>query len=272
MRKTREILRLKWEMGMGLRQIARSLNLSHSTVKDHLARAELAELFWPLPEGMTDAALEELLFPSRQNRVPSDQPDFGYIHKELRKKGVTLQLLWTEYKKENQDGYQYSRFCDLYQKWRGQIDVSMRGVHKAGEKLFVDWAGQTMPIVDRDTGETRPAYLFVAVLGASNYTYAEANLTMNLSAWIAANCRVLAFIGGVPSLIVPDNTKTAVAKPDRYEPEIQATFQEFSDHYGTVILPTRARKPKDYHEDFVIPNTCRKSACGRIPMPKVRDN
>jgi transposase len=210
-----------------------------------MARAELAELAWPLPEVMTDAALEELLFPGRQTRTTSNQPNFAYIHKELRKKGVTLELLWTEHKRENPDGYQYSWFCDLYHKWRGQIDVSMRQVHKAGEKLFVDWAGQTMPIVDRNTGETRPAYLFVAVLGASNYHYAEASLTQDLPSWIAAHCRALAFIGGVPSLIIPDNAKTAVVKPDYYEPDVNSTYLEMADHYGTVILPARAKKPKD---------------------------
>jgi transposase len=245
MRKTREILRLKWEMGMSRRQIARSLNLSHSTVNDHLARADLAGLSWPLPEGMTDDALEELLFPSRLGRVPDHQPNFAYIHKELMKKGVTLELLWTEYKRENHDGYQYSRFCDLYHQWRSQIDVSMRGIHKAGEKLFVDWAGMTLPIVDRETGETRPAYLFVAVLGASNYTYAEVSLSQDLPSWIAAHCRALTFIGGVPSLIVPDNPKTAIVKPDFYEPEAHITYQELADHYGTVILPARVRKARD---------------------------
>jgi transposase len=245
MRKTSEILRLKWEKGLSIRQIAGSVGLSRSTVQDHLARAEVAGLAWPLPEGMTDAIMEEMLFPSKQTHLTSHQPDFAHIHKELRKKGVTLELLWTEYKRANTDGYQYSWFCDLYHKWRGQIDVSMRQVHKAGEKLFVDWAGQTVPIVDRDTGETRPAYLFVAVLGASNYTYAEASLTQDLPSWIAAHCRALAFIGGVPSLIVPDNAKTAVVKPDYYEPDVHATYQEMADHYGTVILPARAKKPKD---------------------------
>jgi transposase len=245
MRKTREILRLKWEMGMSRRQIARSLNLSHSTVNDHLARADLAGLSWPLPEGMNDDALEELLFPSRLGRVPDHQPNFAYIHKEFMKKGVTLELLWTEYKRENHDGYQYSRFCDLYHQWRSQIDVSMRGIHKAGEKLFVDWAGMTLPIVDRETGETRPAYLFVAVLGASNYTYAEVSLSQDLPSWIAAHCRALTFIGGVPSLIVPDNPKTAIVKPDFYEPEAHITYQELADHYGTVILPARVRKARD---------------------------
>ncbi|MEW6081269.1 MAG: IS21 family transposase, partial [Bacillota bacterium] len=138
-----------------MRKIARSLHISHSTVKDHLTRAGLAGLSWPLPEDMSDDDLEELLFPSRQKRPMGNQPDFAYIHKELRKKGVTLELLWAEYKRECPDGYQYSWLCDLYHKWRVQIDVSMRQVHKAGEKLFVDWAGQTVPIVDKDTGETR---------------------------------------------------------------------------------------------------------------------
>lgn len=238
MRKTREILRLKWEKGLSIRQIARNVGLSRSTVQDHLARAELAGLSWPLPDDLTDAALKELLFPARQTRT-SHQPDFAYIHKELRKKGVTLELLWTEYKRQHADGYQYSWFCDLYHRWRGQINVSMRQAYKAGEKLFVDWAGQSVPVVDRETGEARQAYLFVAVLGCSNYHYAEASLTQDLPSWIAAHARALAFIGGVPSIIVPDNTRTAVVKPDYYEPEVHATYQDYVA--GSVMLYEQGR-------------------------------
>jgi len=197
MQKTREIMRLYSEMGLGLRAIARSLGISHSTVKDHLMRAEAARLSWPLPEEYNDRVLEQLLFPRKSNTLRSGtQPDFDHIHKELSRKGVTLQLLWQEYKRENLDGYQYSHFCELYHKWRQDLDISMRRVHKAGEKLFVDWAGQTIPVVDRKTGETRPAYLFVAVLGASNYTYAEASMSIDLSSWINAHCRTFASWAG----------------------------------------------------------------------------
>lgn len=244
--KTRDIMRLHKEAGLGLREIGRSLGISHSTVKDHLMRAEAAGLPWLLPEEMNDEVLEQLLFP--RNTVKSRlglEPDFKHIHKELKRKDVTLQLLWLEYKREYPDGYQYSHFCELYQKWRQDLDVSMRGNHKAGEKLFVDWAGQTVPITDKKTGETRPAYLFVAVLGASNYTYAEASLSQDLSSWINAHCRTLAYLGGVPHIIVPDNTKTAVNKVSYYEPELNATYQEMAAHYGTVIIPARPYKPRD---------------------------
>jgi transposase len=173
-------------MGLGQRQIGRSLNISHSTVKDHLCRAEAAGLSWPLPDDLSDEALEGMLFPRSKQRSQEDRinPDLKYIHKELRKKGVTLQLLWMEYKRENPQGYQYSRFCQLYHQFRKQLHVSMRQVYNAGEKLFVDWAGQTVPVVDRETGETRQASIFVAVLGASNYIYAEAYLSQDLPSWI----------------------------------------------------------------------------------------
>jgi transposase len=247
MRKTKEILRLHWEMGLGQRQIARSLGISHSTVKDHLCRAEAAGLIWPLPDDLNDETLEEMLFPRSKQRSNEERihPDLNYIHRELRKKGVTLQLLWMEYKRENPQGYQYSRFCQLYHQFKNQLHVSMRQVYNAGEKLFVDWAGQTVSIIDKETGETRQASIFVAVLGASNYIYAEASLSQDLPSWIKAHCQTFEFLGGVPSLIVPDNTRTAVTKPNYYEPEVNITYQEMASHYGTVILPARPRKPRD---------------------------
>jgi transposase len=234
-------------MGLGVRQIARSLSLAHSTVGEYLGRAGAAGLSWPLPEDMDEARLEALLFPgnSQNHRKCYAEPDFALIHRELRRKGVTMQLLWQEYKRENSNGYQYSRFCELYQEWSKTLDLSMRQVHRAGEKMFVDWAGQTVPVTDMATGEKVPAYVFVAVLGASNYTYVEVSLSMDLFSWITAHCNAFEFFGGVPEIVVPDNTKTAVNHTCRYEPELNPTYREMAAHYGTAVIPARPRKPRD---------------------------
>jgi len=246
MRKIKEVLRLYWESGLAQRQIARSLSLSRSTVSDYLARTRIAGLSWPLPEDLDEPSLEALVFPEKPTlnvRIP--EIDFAWVHRELRKKSVTLLLLWQEYKSEHVEGYQYSRFCDLYRRWCKTLDASLRQVYRAGEKMFVDWAGQTVPIVDPKTGETRPGYIFVAVLGASNYTYAQAALNQNLFAWIELHCKALEFFGGVPRIIVPDNTKTGITQPCRYEPDLNPTYQEMAMHYGAVVIPARPRKPKD---------------------------
>ncbi len=224
-----------------------SQGLSHSTVSGYLARAEAAGIRWPLPEEVDDAALEAQLFPGNgdQPNRRRPEPDWARVYQELRHKGVTLQLLWLEYKQAHPDGYQYSRFCDLYRRWLKTLDVPLRQVHRGGEKAFVDWAGQTVPVVDRATGEVREAHVFVGVLGASNYTYAEASFTQDLPAWIEAHCRMFEFFGGVPGAIVPDNTKTAVSWTCRYEPGLVRSYEEMAAHYGTVILPARPRKPRD---------------------------
>lgn len=247
MRKIKEILRLKHEVGLGLRQIARSQGLSHSTVSDYLARAEAAGIAWPLPEDLDEAALEARLFPGNASEAGRGraEPDWAQVHQELRRKGVTLQLLWLEYKQEHPDGYQYSRFCDLYHRWRQSLDIPMRQVHRAGEKVFVDWAGLTVPVADPATGEVRDAYVFVGALGASNYTYAEASLTQEQPAWIMAHCRMFEHFGGVPALIVPDNPKTAVTKACRYEPGLNRTYEDMAAHYGAVVIPARPSKPRD---------------------------
>ncbi|KFD40995.1 integrase [Peptococcaceae bacterium SCADC1_2_3] len=246
MRKIKEVLRLHWELGMTQRQIARSCNLSRSTVSDYLARAKIARLSWPLPENLDETSIETLLFPEKATPNKKMQEiDFAWVHQELRKKGVTLQLLWSEYKVEQPQGYQYSRFCDIYRRWCKTLDASLHQVHRAGEKMFVDYAGQTVPIVNPKTGEPRSAYIFVAVLGASNYTYAEATLNQHLAFWIDAHCRTLEFFGGVPQIVVPDNTKTGITHPCRYEPDLNPTYQEMATHYDTVIIPTRPSKPKD---------------------------
>jgi len=247
MRKIKEILRLKWSSGLSNRKIARSCALARSTVAEYLMRAQAAGLSWPLPAEWDDARLENLFFPPVAY-MPADQrpmPNWAEIHREYKRKGVTLSLLWQEYKAQSPTGYQYSQFCERYRAWTGRLDPCMRQEHKAGEKLFVDYAGQTVPVMDATTGEVRQAQIFLAVLGASNYTYVEATWSQTLPDWIGSHVRALAFFGGVPAVIVPDNLKSGVTKPCRYEPDINFTYLELSDHYSTAILPARVKKPKD---------------------------
>jgi transposase len=247
MRKIREVLRLKWECGLSNRAIARSCSISHSTVGEYLRRAEEAGLSWPLPTDLDEDMLFAFLFPKpsppRSRVIPC--PDWSLIHTELRKKGVTLRLLWVEYREAHPDGYGYSQFCALYRRWAKRLNPSMRLSHKGGEKVFVDYAGQTVPIVDRHTGEVRQAQVFVGVLGASNYTYAEAHWSQELPNWIGAHVRLFAFLGGVTAIVVPDNLKAGVKHPCRYEPDLNPTYQDLAQHYGTAVIPTRPRKPKD---------------------------
>lgn len=247
MRKIREVLRLKWECGVTNRAIARSCSISHSTVGEYLQRAEAAGLSWPLPADMDEDTLFRLLFPTPAHpgakAIPS--PDWSVIHAELRKKSVTLRLLWVEYREAHSDGYGYSHFCELYRRWAQRLKPSMRLSHKAGEKLFVDYAGQTVPMVDPTSGEIHPAQLFVAVLGASNYTYAEAHWNQDLPNWTGAHVRAFAFIGGVPEIVVPDNLKAGVKHPCRYEPDLNPTYHDLAQHYGTAIIPARPYKAKD---------------------------
>ncbi|MFQ5598883.1 MAG: IS21 family transposase, partial [Nitrospiria bacterium] len=235
------------ELGLTAREIGRSLSISHPTVLDYLSRAKKHGLAWPLPDHLDEAALERLLCGPSSVSSPSTrpQPDCVYIHQELKKKGVTLQLLWQEYKEMHPSGYQYTQFCEYYRKFAKKLDLSLRQHHKAGDRLFVDYAGQTIPVSDPDTGEIRAAQIFVAVLGASNYTYAEAAYSQELPAWISAHVRAFEFFGGVPSVIVPDNLKSAVIRTCRYEPDLNPTYQEMAAHYGAAVLPARARKPKD---------------------------
>jgi len=247
MRKIQEVLRLKWGCGLTNRAIARSCSISHSTVGEYLKRAEAVGLSWPLPADMDEDTLFRLLFPTpaRSDTKVIPCPDWSVIHTELRKKSVTLRLLWVEYREAHADGYGYSQFCELYRRWAQRLKPSMRLSHKAGEKLFVDYAGQTIPIVDPTSGEIRPAQLFVAVLGASNYTYAEAQWSQDLPNWIGAHVRTFAFIGGVPEIVVPDNLKAGVKHPCRYEPDLNPTYHDLAQHYGTAIIPARPRKAKD---------------------------
>ena len=247
MRKINEVLRLNWEKGFSARQIAKSCDIARSTVKDYLDRAQLNGFTWPLSDDLDDAAVERLLFPPAAHTDTDKRvmPSMKYLHQELKKKRVTLQLLWSEYKKGNPDGYQYSRFCERYHQWTGKLDVCLRQTYRAGEKLFVDYAGQTIPVTDSFSGKTREAYLFVATLGASNYTFAWASFSQDLPSWIDAHVRALEFFGAVPEIITPDNLLSGVTKPCYYEPDINPTYLDFSLHYGTVIIPARIKKPKD---------------------------
>lgn len=247
MRKIRHVLKLARESGLTKRQIARSLALSPTTVGEYLRRADDAQLSWPLPPDWDDRQLESALFPSlpRGQRDTRPVPDWPTIHQDYKRKGMTLLLLWEEYKAAQPGGIQYSQFCDRYRVWAGKLNLIMRQHHRAGEKLFVDYSGQTAPIVDQATGEIRQAEIFVATLGASNYTYAEATWTQSLPDWIASHIRCFESMGSVPELLVPDNLKSAVTRPCRYEPTANATYEDMADHYGTAILPARVREPRD---------------------------
>jgi transposase len=246
MKKIEEVLRLKYENGLSHREIARSCSISASTVSEYVTHAKAAGLSWPLPEGLTPEQLEARLFPKKVSagrKVP--QPDWRKVNKELKRKGVTLSLLWLEYRQDHPAGYSYSQFCQHYRQWKRPLNPIMRHNHKAGEKLFVDYAGQTVEVVDPETGEIREAQIFVATLGASNYTYAEAQWAQSLPNWIGGHVRAFEFLGGVPEVVVPDNLKAGVTSPNLYEPDLNPTYREFARHYGVAVVPARVRKPRD---------------------------
>ena len=247
MRKIREILRLVFETKLSQRAVARAVGVSNATVWDTLRRLEAAGLAWPLPEGITDGELEARLYRDRcQPLADPREPDWATVHEELRThKHLTLQLLWQEYRGAYPEGYGYSYFCQHYRAWAGRIDVVMRQQHKAGEKLFVDWAGDRLPYRDSSTGELREAHLFLAVLGFSNYTFVRAYPDERTESFLDAHAAAFAYLGGVPELLVPDNLKTGVKRPDRYEAEIATPYAELAAHYGTVVLPARVGRPRD---------------------------
>jgi transposase len=251
MRKLKEVLRLRYELKLGYQQIGRSCAIAVSTVHKYLKRAETAGVSWPLPEDWDEARVEAALFPEAAAPSPPANtaralPDFATIHQELQSdKHVTLQLLWEEYKQVNPDGYRYSRFCELYQRWRSKLDVVLRQEHKAGEKMFVDWAGATIPVYDRHTGVAWPAPLFVAALGASSYTWAEATRDMQMECWLRCHVHAFEHFHGIPALSVPDNCKTGVTKAHRYDPDLNPTYYNFAVHCGFGIVPARPRKPRD---------------------------
>src|ERR1700720_820933 len=248
MRQGREVLRLR-TAGVGRNEIARRVGVAPSTVRLTLKRLATAGLTWPLPAEMTDSALETALFAAagtKQGHRRHVEPDWAEIHRELKRKHVTLTILWDEYIERCPEGYRYSRFCELYRSWASRLSVTMRQAHVGGDKLFVDYADDTVPvIVDRLTGQVRAAQIFVAAMGASNFPYAEASWTQALADWIGAHTRAFAAIGGVPKLLVPDNTKVAVIKACLYEPQVNRTYAEMAAHYDTAILPARPRRPRD---------------------------
>jgi len=245
MRKIREILRLKNEAGLSDLRIAEAIGSARSTVQECLRRCREAGVTWPLPEGLDEESLQARLYRRAVPATRSPLPDFARIQAELKRPGVTRALLWQEYKAVHPDGWQYSVFCDQYRRWLATQDLVLRQHHIPGDKCFVDYAGQTAEVIDRHTGEVREAQIFVAVLGASSYTYAEATWTQQLPDWLGSHVRALAFFGGAPRAIVPDNLKSGVHKSHRYEPELNPSYQDFAEHYGLAILPARVRKPRD---------------------------
>jgi transposase len=245
MRKVREILRQKWAFGRSHREVRDALEVSLGGITAALERAKSAGLDWAGVQSLTDVELDARLHGSGGRDPRRIYPDCAWIHTERKRPGVTLELLHQEYLERHPDGYRYTAFCDHYRRWLKRRRLTMRQVHKAGEKLFVDYAGTKPEIVDPRTGEVIPVELFVAVSGASNYTYAEATRTQQSEDWIASHTRAFAFLGGVTELVIPDQLKSGVTSPCRYEPGVQRVYEEMAHHYGTVVLPARPRKPRD---------------------------
>jgi transposase len=247
MRQLRQMLRLHHD-GVSARQIGRTLGVARSTIQDNLERARVAGIGWPLPSDWTDEVLEQRLFaragikPGRRRHI---EPDWAALASELKRSGVNLMVLWEEYRESHPDGYGYSRFCDLYREFERRLSPVMRQHHVAGDKVFVDYSGKKIAIVDPATGEVRDAEIFVAVLGASNYTYAEATWTQTLPDWIEAHVRMFRFFGGVPRLVVPDNLKSGVHKASFYDPEINRSYAMMAAHYSVGVLPARPYRPRD---------------------------
>ncbi len=245
--KIREILRLALVCDLSDRQIAKSCRVARSTVQKYTRKARESGLTFEQVQQMDDTKLKSIFKVGRKriNNTGKPLPDWNWIHQESRKKSVTLQLLWEEYKEVYPEGYQLSQFYELYRRWARKLNVSMRQVHKAGEKMFVDFAGDTVPIHDRHTGEIKRAQIFIAVLGASNYTYAEAVWGQDLFNWIEAHVRAFEFFGGAAEILIPDNLKSGVNAACFYEPELNATYREMAVHYGTAVIPARIKRPKD---------------------------
>ncbi|HBM8746866.1 TPA: IS21 family transposase [Escherichia coli] len=242
-----KILQLKFDQKLTNRCIGLTLHISASTVFEVLARFKASSLSWPLPADISHDTLEKLIYPPKDTSASElVMPDMLYFDTEMRKPGVTRQLLWMEYKAQAGDkAMGYSHFCRCYREWKKTRRLSMRQEHRAGEKLFIDFCGPTVPVINPDTGEIRRVAIFVAVMGASNYTYVEACEGQDMMSWLNAHSRCLTFLGGVPKLLIPDNLRSAVKKTDRYEPVINDSYQALAEHYGTVIIPARPRKPKD---------------------------
>ena len=248
MRQIREILRLRLAAGLSIRQIKVSTKASIGTIQKLLAKAAELGLSWPLPAELDDAALARLFYPNADTTASArfEQPDWAAVHQELKRKGVTKLLLWEEYAESFPNRcYSYSQFCERYRRWCGKQKRSMRQTHKAGEKCFVDYCGPTVPIVNATTGEIREAHIFVGVLGASNYTYAEATASQSLPDWLGSHARMFEFFGGCPELVVPDNLRSGVSRACRYDPDINRSYQQLAAHYQVAVMPARPYKPKD---------------------------
>ena len=245
MRKIREVLRLRWTKQLSHTVIGNSCGISRETVRKYIFRAEQAKLTWPLPE-LDDEQLEALLFPYEHS--PTEQshlPDWRWVHQELKKRGVTRWLLWEEYRASCQAGISYSRFCRLFSEHQNTLDPVMRQTHKVGETAFIDYAGMTLNWCEQTTGELHEAQIFVASLGASSYTYAEATRSQKLPDWIGSHVRAFQFFGGTTELLVPDNLKSGVSKAHRYDPQLNPTYQDLANHYGIAVIPARPRMPQD---------------------------
>jgi transposase len=246
MRKISEILRQRFDLKRSYRDVARSLNISTSTVADYLARAKVAGIAWPLPEGITDQALYDLLFlPTKKSEEIINYPNWEYIHRELRKKGMTLRLLWREYRDQYTQGLGYSQFCHCYRQYAKSVSPVMRQVHKAGEKSFVDYAGMKMNWINPNTGEIKEAEIFVGCLGASQYIFSEATATQQLPDWIQSHVHMFEYFDGVSEIVVPDNLKSGVTQAHLYDPDLNTNYQHLCEHYGIAIVPARAAEPKD---------------------------
>jgi transposase len=249
MRKFKEVLRLS-SLGLKQQQIARSCRIAQSTVHGYLKAAAAGGVSWPLPPDWDDRRLEAVICGTTRASKSwrkSELPDFAAIRQQLQThRNLTLQLVWEEYREQHPDGYHYSRFCQLYRQWEKHLDVVLRQDYRAGERVFIDYAGDKIPVYDARTGEVDfEASLFVAVLGASNYTFAEASRSQELVCWIHSHIRALEFFGGVPEIAVPDNSKTGVKHPCRYEPELNPSYRELAEHYGFAVIPARPYKPRD---------------------------
>ena len=236
--------------------IAKCCECSRNTVASAIGRAKEVGLSWPLAGNLTDEKLRKLLFPDTQQVSTRKLPDYDYIHKEMARSGVTLSLLWNEYcelcRLNSDIPFMYTQFCKYYREYASKTKATMHIDRKPGECIEVDWAGQTAGIIDSDTGEIIPAFVFVAVLPSSGYAYVEACLSQNQENWISAHVNADRFFGGVTRILVPDNLKTGVEKPSWYTPVINRTYHEMAEHYGTAVIPARVRKPKDYLQNHII--------------------
>jgi len=245
MRHVREILRMGLACGMNSRQISQSLRIAHSTAQKYLKTAHKIGLDWNGVGLLGDEELAKMVSVRPVRNQSKPLPDFKQIHLDLKKPGVTLMLLWQEYKDKNPDGYQLTQFCQLYHVFTGTLRVTLRQTYTAGEVMFVDYSGQTVPIYDRDTGSVSQAEIFVAVLGASNYAFSEATADQGLASWVGSHVHAFEYFGGVPWKTVPDNLRSAVTKANHYEPEINRTYADMIAYYGTAVIPARVRRPQD---------------------------